>query len=87
MPVPDYQSLMLPILRIASDGGSHRTADLVDRLADEFELSAVDREQLLPSGLQRTIVNRTHWAVTYMAKAKLLQRIGRGQVQITERGR
>jgi restriction system protein len=87
MAIPDYQSLMLPILRIASDGQPHMTTDLVESLSSEFGLTPDDREQLLPSGQQRTIVNRTHWAVTYLAKTRLLERVGRGTIRITDRGR
>jgi restriction system protein len=84
--VPDYQTLMLPIMRMAADGQDHRTNELVEALADEFHLTAMDRDQLLASG-QRTIFNRTHWAVTYLAKAGLLVRSSRGHVRITDRGR
>jgi restriction system protein len=84
--IPDYQSLMLPVLRLAADGEPHRTTDLIESLSLEFGLSPEEREQLLPSGHQRTIVNRTHWAVTYLAKTRLLERVGRGRIQITERG-
>jgi restriction system protein len=84
--VPDYQTLMLPVMRIAADGRDQRTNELVEALADEFHLTAEDRGQLLASG-QRTIFNRTHWAVTYLAKAALLVRSSRGHVRITDRGR
>ena len=50
MPIPDYQSIMLPILRMASDGQEHRFRDAVETLADEFGLTDGERAQLLPSG-------------------------------------
>ncbi len=87
MPVPGFQSLMRPILAIASDEQLHRVGDLVPVLSDEFHLSDEEREALLPSGTQRLIVNRTYWAVTYLAKTHLLERIARGQVRIADRGR
>ena len=86
MPVPAYQSLMRPILAIASDGQPHRTSDLIPKLADQFALTEGERDDVLPSG-QRVIFNRTHWAVTYLAKARLVERVARGQICITERGR
>lgn len=87
MAVPDFQTLMLPVLQACRDGDEHRTAALVEAMADRFELTAEEREQLVPSGQQRLIANRTHWAITYLVKAGLLQRIRKGVIRITERGR
>jgi restriction system protein len=88
MTIPDFQTVMLPILRLLADGRTPRIVpDLVDPLADLFNLSADEREQLLPSGHQGTLANRTQWAVTYMAKAGLVDRPSRGRVAITDVGR
>lgn len=86
MPIPDFQTLMLPVLRLA-DGGEVRAADAVDRLSDAFHLTAEERADLLPSGRQVKIANRVHWAVTYLVKAGLLSRPRRGVFALTERGR
>ena len=67
MPIPDYQSLMLPVLRIAAEGGERRVAEVAERVANEFGLSAAEREELLPSGRQRVLHNRIHWAKFYMS--------------------
>lgn len=87
MPVPDFQSLTKPVLEIASDGQPHRAAGLVERLSERFELTQAEREELLPSGRQTRMANRAHWAITYLAKCRLLERTGRGVVIITDRGR
>ncbi len=87
MPIPDYQDLMLPVIQLCADGREHRTADLVAAVADRLGLGDEDRKQLLPSGRQTVIANRTHWAITYMAKAGLLERPRHGWVRITARGR
>jgi len=88
MAVPDYQTLMLPILRHLGDGQIRRVVpDVTDPIAEEFHLTPEDREQMLPSGLQATFVNRVHWAVTYMAKAGLIARPSRGRVVMTDVGR
>jgi restriction system protein len=86
MPIPDFQTLMLPVLRLAH-GGEMRAADAVDRMADEFRLTPEERAELLPSGGQAKIANRVHWAITYLVKAGLLSRPRRGVFAITERGR
>ncbi len=87
MAIPDYQSLMLPVLRLASDGAEHRIADVVDSLAEQLKLSDSEREELLPSGKQPVFNNRVHWAKTYLAQAKLLVGTRRAFFKITDRGR
>lgn len=88
MAVPDYQTLMLPMLEVVADGERRRIVpDVTDELAVRFRLTQADRDQRLPSGTQATFVNRTHWAATYMVKAGLLERPARGTIQLTDRGR
>jgi restriction system protein len=87
MTIPDYETLMLPVLRACADGQEHRTADLGEQMADLFHLSEEERAALLPSGRQAVIANRTHWAITYMAQAGFLERTRRGFVRLTDRGR
>jgi restriction system protein len=62
MPIPDFQTLMLPVLQAAAS--EVRISDLVARLSDEFQLTDEEKSQLLPSGHQRTLANRTGWAKT-----------------------
>lgn len=85
MPVPDYQSLMLPVLA-ASTTGEVRIGDVVDRLAEQMNLTAEERAELLPSGGQTVFANRVHWAKTYLGKAGLLKSTRRGYFKITQRG-
>lgn len=87
MAIPDYQSIMRPLLALAADGQSHRITDAVTRLADQFELSAEERKDLLPSGRQATFSNRVGWARAYLSKAGLLDSSQRGVFTITSRGR
>ena len=85
MAIPDYQTLMLPVLRVAA-GGEVATRDCVEQLAREFKLTDDERAQLLPSGKQTVFANRVHWATTYMAKAGVVRRTGRGRFTATDRG-
>ena len=62
MPVPDFQSLMLPMLRIAGDGKEHSLAEARTLLSKQFELSETELEELLPSGRQSKFANRVAWA-------------------------
>jgi len=86
MPIPDYQTLMLPLLRFFSDGAIHPINEAVDTLAREFNLMEEDLRVLLPSGRQTTFRNRVAWARTYMAKAGLLASAKRGHFSITQSG-
>lgn len=88
MAVPDYQSLMLPLLRFAAQKGIETsTSEAVETLAKELGLTEDDLKEMLPSGIQSTFVNRVGWASTYMKKAGLLESTRRGFYQITERGK
>ena len=61
MTIPDFETLMLPVLQACGDGREHRTPDLVAQMADLFRLTEEERAALLPSGTQAVIANRTHW--------------------------
>ena len=84
--IPDYQSVMLPLLRYAGDKEEHHIRDAIERLADEFKLTEEERKELLPSGLQAIFDNRVGWANTYLKKAGLLESTRRGYFRISDRG-
>lgn len=86
MPIPDYQTLMLPVLRLATEG-EKRVGDVASLLADQFGLTQEERQQLLPSGRQAVLHNRIHWAKFYMKKAGLVEFPRRGRFIATEAGR
>jgi restriction system protein len=85
MSIPDYQSLMLPVLEVASKGET--SVPLAEaEIAARFGLSNEEREQMLPSGKQRVLHNRIHWAKFYLTKAGLLESPKRGRFVITAAG-
>ena len=86
MAIPDYQSIMLPLLKFAGDQEEHSLRQAIDSLAQEFQLSDEERKQLLPSGQQEVFNNRVAWTRTYMKKAGLLDSTRRGYFRITDRG-
>jgi restriction system protein len=86
MPIPDYQTLMLPLLRFAADGSDHTTREAVEVLATEFQLTSAERNELLASGQQAIFNNRVGWANSYLKKAGLLESPRRGALRITARG-
>jgi restriction endonuclease Mrr len=86
MTIPDYQTVMLPLLKFSADEQEHSLRDAIDTLADEFKLTEAERKELLPSGQQEVFNNRVGWARTYMKKAGLLETTRRGHFRITTRG-
>jgi restriction system protein len=87
MTIPDYQTLMLPLLELAADGKEHFLRDVIEKTADEFNLTEDERKELLPSGQQAIFTNRVAWARTYLKQAGLLEATRRGYFQITKRGK
>jgi restriction system protein len=87
MSIPDYQTIMLPLLRFLADGREHSLRETIDSLADEFSLTPAERTDLLASGQQAIFNNRAGWARTYLKKAGLLDSTRRGFFCITDRGK
>jgi restriction system protein len=85
MPVPDYQTLMLPILELAALG-EQSIPSVEAPLAERFALSEEERDARLPSGQQKILHNRAHWAKFYLTKAGLIESHARGRFQITPAG-
>ncbi len=77
---------MLPVLKLASDGEDHKFREAVEELSDEFNLTADERNELLPSGSQAVFNNRVGWARSYLKQAGLLASPKRGFFNITEQG-
>jgi len=86
MAIPDYQTVMLPLLRFLSDRQERAMAQVVEAMAAEFNLNSDEREHLLPSGASTVIGSRVGWARTYLKKAGLVESPRRGIIRITERG-
>lgn len=86
MSIPDYQSIMLPLLKFAGDGKDHSLHEAIDYLAEIFSLSPEELSALLPSGQQPIFTNRIGWARTYLTKAGLLEHVKRGVFHISPTG-
>src|SRR5215203_5929959 len=87
MPVPDYQTLMRPLLVYGQDGSEKNIREAINAIADQFHLTEQERGQMLPSGKQTLLSNRVHWARTYLDKAGALKRTRRSHFIVTDRGR
>jgi restriction system protein len=76
MSVPEYQTFMRLLLAFGADGQEKNIHSAIDAIADEFHLTAEDRQLLVPCGKQTLLDNRVHWARTYLDKAGALKRTG-----------
>jgi restriction system protein len=86
MPIPDYQAIMLPLLKFAGDKQEHSLREATNVLADYFKLTEKEKNELLPSGGEGRFYNRVSWARTYLKKADLVNYPRRGFFSITLRG-
>ena len=86
--IPNYQQFMRPFLEIAqaADGSEVKLRDVINQIADQFNLSDDERSETIPSGKQTVLDNRVGWARTYLTKAGLLEVTRRAHFVITERG-
>jgi restriction system protein len=87
MTIPDFQTIMLPLLELSADGKEHIIREANEKLATQFNLSDEEKAHMLPSGRQPTFYNRVSWAKIYLQQAGLLSSLRRACFQITDRGR
>lgn len=86
MAVPEFYRFLRPALALLQDGETYNLRDIEKRLANQFQLSVEDREELIPSGRCTRLYDRTQWALTYLRQAKLVEGVSRGVSRITQRG-
>lgn len=84
--IPNYQTIMLPLLKAVKEPKEHKLNNVVEHLADKFRLTEDERKELLPSGQSFLFGNRVGWARTYLKKAGLLDSPKKGFICITKRG-
>ena len=85
--IPDYQTLMLPLLKDVDSGKEHRIGEVIEPLAKQLCLTAAEVAEMLPSGKRTVFRNRVQWAKVYLVQSKLLEITRRGHFRITEHGR
>ncbi|GCL51430.1 Mrr restriction system protein [Microcystis aeruginosa NIES-3804] len=87
MPIPDFQSIMLPLLKILADGKVYKYREIFEALVREFQVTEAERKEMLPSGQQEIFANRVGWAKTYLKKAGLIESPQRATFVISEKGK
>lgn len=86
MAIPDFQTVMLPLLVYLRDGQEHSTQETLKALVEQFRLTEEERAQLLPSGQQPIFTNRVGWAKSHLKAAGLIESPRRGYYKICPRG-
>jgi restriction system protein len=86
MSIPDYQTIMLPLLQHLADKKERSSQETFESLSKVFRLSEQEKNELLPSGNQPIFMNRIGWAKTYLKKTRFIESPKRGYYKITERG-
>jgi restriction system protein len=86
MAIPDYETLMLPILQFLSHSDIKKTREIINKIIQAFEITSDETKELIPSGRAKLIDNRVGWARTYLRKYGLISSPQRGQNRITDEG-
>jgi restriction system protein len=84
--IPDYQNLMLPLLKYVSDEQIHNIQDAITILANQLNLTEEDLDEWLPSKSQKKFYNRVYWAKAHLKMAGAIDNVGKGKFKITNRG-
>jgi restriction system protein len=84
--IPDFQTIIRPVLALLADDQEHTVTEIRERLAEDFSLSQEELEAMLPSGRAKMFANRVGLATTYLYQTKMLERPKRSVYRITPRG-
>lgn len=86
MPIPDFETVLSPLLTLFADGQPRHMADVIESIANHFNLTPAERNETLATGTRR-IASNVGWARTDLGKAGLIERVSRGTWKITDAGR
>jgi restriction system protein len=84
--IPDFQSIMLPYLKLLADGKPHKVSESRQQLVHEFRLTEQEIQEMLPSLRAPLFANRLGWAVTYLKQADVIESVSRAVYKITDNG-
>ena len=84
--IPDFQSIMLPILKSFKEGEIKSSKELRLNMVNYFKITEEEQKEKIPSGKQFTYSNRIAWAISYLKMAELIFSPKRGSYRITEEG-
>ncbi len=82
----NFQTIMLPLLELISDGTNHKMNDVTESLSKHFNLSEEEKKLQYPSGSAYIFQNKTRFARLYLLKAGLIEDPQRGFIKISKSG-
>lgn len=86
MAIPDFQTLMLPLLELLKDGKPVKLSEMVEIMSDKYNLTEEERNEWLTSKIQKTMYNRVAWAKQYLKNSELIESPEKGSFKITQKG-
>jgi restriction system protein len=86
MPIPNFQSFMLPVLRSLADSAPRKISDVAMSAADALSIPVEERTQTIASGKATIVRSRAGWAIAFLKQADLVRTAARGVYRITDRG-
>ena len=88
MAVPKANQFYRAVLEVTSKGPTSLSVkEIIEQITARFSLTEDDSADMVPSGTQTRVENRTYWAISKLKNAGLLVQPARGQSQITPQGR
>lgn len=87
MAIPDFQSILLPLLRYAATQNEVPMKEAYAEMAKKFSITPEELLQELPSGRAKLFYNRVAWAKQYLVYASLVEPVKRGVFKITKLGK
>ncbi|MHA1917156.1 MAG: winged helix-turn-helix domain-containing protein, partial [Candidatus Ranarchaeia archaeon] len=87
MPIPDFQSIMLPLLELLRDRQEYSYREVIEKLAKFFELTKEEKQEKFPKGNEKVFNNKVGWAIFHTKKAQLIKSTQRSYIKINKQGR
>lgn len=85
--IPDFQTIMLPLLKAFQNGKEKTSKELREEMVSHFNISEDEQKEKIPSGKQPLYTNRVAWAIAYLKMADLISSPARAVYTITEEGK
>lgn len=85
--IPDFQTIMLPLLKAFQNGKEKTSKELREEMVSHFNISEDEQKEKIPSGKQPLYYNRVAWAIAYLKMADLISSPARAVYTITEEGK
>jgi restriction system protein len=93
MPIPDSQTMLLPVLRVVADGHEHSSEEIREHVRVQFEIAPDELLQKLKNGTP-VFHNRVAWALAHLnmrrgplGHSEAIEKVKKEVYKITEYGK